>query len=423
MDRYDRQRRLWSGSGQQRLNSSHVQVFGASTAATEVVKSLVLAGVGHVTWSAPLPITEDMVATNFFLSENDLFKSFDLAITESLSTLNPDVILQVGEVNSPDLVITTSSPTKNVIGLVYQFESPVLQIDAVGFYARFHLWLRDPLAIVETHGNTQWDIRFLNLWPEYADYVSRCPLDAETPWCVILAKCRNAYKGELNRSEFSKYVHKQALSTSSENIEEAAASAWRALKGDEIPDGLVKLMDWAANTKDDSEFVRAIRGISRFINLHGMLPLNGNLPDMRASTQRYLEVLDIYRRKASKDAEEVAVLGGIDSGVARKYCQNARTLRLILPEDPESQISTEGLSKILDEVIANPSRGKYFSFPGMPFIGTGAEIYSVASLIGGIGAQEATKVLMAQYTPLCGELIYDGIKQCTSVCRYATIMN
>lgn len=427
MDRYDRQRRLWSGSGQRRLHSSRVQILGASTAATEVAKSLVLAGVGLISWKAPLPVSDDLVATNFFLTDVDVSKPFDLAITESLNALNPDVTLEVGQISNPDLIIATSYPTSSIVDMLHQSHSPMLQIDAVGFYARVHLWLRKPLAIVETHSSKQWDIRFQNLWTEYAEYVSKCPIDADTPWCVILAKCRSAYQGDLTRSEFGKYVRNHALNGSQENIEEAAASAWRALKDDNIPKSLIKLMEWASKCDEqDSDFTRGIKAIARFYELHGTLPLNGDLPDMRASTQRYLEVLEIFRSKALKDAEEVAQLGNIELNLARKFCQNVRTLRLVLPDkNLQDQIPNKGLSKMLDDTFIN---SKYesdssSSLHKMPFLGPGGEIYSVASLIGGIGSQECTKVLMAQYTPICGEILYDGLEQRTYISRSGMVIN
>lgn len=44
----------------------------------------------------------------------------------------------------------------------------------------------------------------------------------------------------------------------------------------------------------------------------------------------------------------------------------------------------------------------------------GCEMHVVAALIGGIGAQEAVKVLTQQYVPLDNTYVYNGVAGCGS---------
>ena len=71
---YDRQMRLWGVEAQKRLQNSHVLISGLSTLGLELVKNLVLAGMG-VTLHDTQPTTETAVDSQFFLSEEDLGKN------------------------------------------------------------------------------------------------------------------------------------------------------------------------------------------------------------------------------------------------------------------------------------------------------------------------------------------------------------
>ena len=66
--RYDRQIRLWGEEGQNSIGKASVCVFGSSALCTEILKSLVLAGVGtiHVIDDAVVDQT-DLVGTFLFV--------------------------------------------------------------------------------------------------------------------------------------------------------------------------------------------------------------------------------------------------------------------------------------------------------------------------------------------------------------------
>jgi amyloid beta precursor protein binding protein 1 len=39
----------------------------------------------------------------------------------------------------------------------------------------------------------------------------------------------------------------------------------------------------------------------------------------------------------------------------------------------------------------------------------GCELHTIASVVGGVGAQEVTKVLMKQFVPMNGTFLFNGI--------------
>ncbi|KAE8951297.1 hypothetical protein PR001_g33786, partial [Phytophthora rubi] len=68
---YDRQMRMWGVEAQKRLQSSRVLVSGLSALGSELVKNLVLAGVG-VTLHDTQRASAAAAASQFFLSEADV---------------------------------------------------------------------------------------------------------------------------------------------------------------------------------------------------------------------------------------------------------------------------------------------------------------------------------------------------------------
>ncbi|KAI1714642.1 thiF family domain-containing protein [Ditylenchus destructor] len=73
--RYDRQVRLWGEEGQQSIQQASVCVFGSSALATEILKSLVLAGVGKFRVIDDAVIGESDLGQNFFTTADDVGKS------------------------------------------------------------------------------------------------------------------------------------------------------------------------------------------------------------------------------------------------------------------------------------------------------------------------------------------------------------
>ena len=46
----------------------------------------------------------------------------------------------------------------------------------------------------------------------------------------------------------------------------------------------------------------------------------------------------------------------------------------------------------------------------------GSELHSVAAVVGGVGAQEVTKVLLRQFVPAAGTFVFNGVTRKSGVC-------
>ena len=155
--RYDRQLRLWGDHGQVALEKARVCLIGATATATEILKSLVLPGVGSFTIVDGKKVSGEDIGNNFFLDHESLNQSRGSVAARLLLELNPEVTGDCVDENvdqvltnrpdfftSFDLVIATEISEKTLITLSKflwdETEKPV------------------PLMVVKTYGKY-----FLNL--------------------------------------------------------------------------------------------------------------------------------------------------------------------------------------------------------------------------------------------------------------------
>jgi ubiquitin-like 1-activating enzyme E1 A len=85
---YDRQIRLWGMDAQTRMRSTHVLVVGLNGLSNEVVKNLVLAGIGSLTILCDSMVGE--VGCQFFTRAEDTGYKLDHAVPR-IRALNPTV--------------------------------------------------------------------------------------------------------------------------------------------------------------------------------------------------------------------------------------------------------------------------------------------------------------------------------------------
>lgn len=85
---YDRQMRLWGVEAQKRLQNARVLVSGLSALGSELVKNLVLAGMG-VTLHDTQTTTSSAADTQFFLTQEDVGKNRAEACLTRVRELNP----------------------------------------------------------------------------------------------------------------------------------------------------------------------------------------------------------------------------------------------------------------------------------------------------------------------------------------------
>lgn len=92
---YDRQIRLWGLEAQNRLRSAHIVVVTLSGVATEVIKNVVLAGIGKLTIvDAGIVLEEDLSASFFFRADDVGQPRISDAPLQRIQQLNPHVGIQ-----------------------------------------------------------------------------------------------------------------------------------------------------------------------------------------------------------------------------------------------------------------------------------------------------------------------------------------
>lgn len=88
---YDRQIRLWGLDGQRRLHEANVLVVGFDAVTVEVVKNVVLAGVGALTIADDNQVSETDLEYNFFVTAQDIGANRVEAGLVRVQRLNPRV--------------------------------------------------------------------------------------------------------------------------------------------------------------------------------------------------------------------------------------------------------------------------------------------------------------------------------------------
>ena len=109
------------------------------------------------------------------------------------------------------------------------------------------------------------------------------------------------------------------------------------------------------NQDAESSFWLIAAAVKRFYEDHGTLPVSGGLPDMKAQSDVYIRLQNLYKSKARQDASEVlATVRGmecgadIDSAEVELFCTNARFIRLINGADvaPKSLAQVTGKQSV-----------------------------------------------------------------------------
>lgn len=88
---YDRQIRLWGMAAQERMRNAHVLIVSVKALSQEVVKNLVLAGIGAITLLDEGAVSESDLGAQFLVTEEDIGKNRAGAAAVNARKLNPRV--------------------------------------------------------------------------------------------------------------------------------------------------------------------------------------------------------------------------------------------------------------------------------------------------------------------------------------------
>ncbi|XP_066589037.1 NEDD8-activating enzyme E1 regulatory subunit [Prorops nasuta] len=345
--KYDRQLRLWGDHGQASLEAAHICLINATGLGTEILKSLVLPGIGAFTIVDGKKITHEDIGANFFLDVDSVGKSRAQTATQMLLELNPDVrgdyIDEEPEqilYSSPDffnsftVVMATSLTEKSLILLskkLWELDIPLIVCKSIGFIAYMRIQVKEH-TVVETHpDNERPDLRLDKPFDSLKKHLDSMNLDemnfndhSHVPYLVILYKYLKewiAEYGDLPRNYKDKQKLKEMIRKGmrkdendsrniEENFEEAMKAVNTSISRTVVPSNVTNILndERCINlTAKSSSFWIIAKAVRDFVENEGggLLPLKGSLPDMTADTEKYVNLQQIYHKQATADAEAV----------------------------------------------------------------------------------------------------------------------
>jgi len=383
--RYDRQLRLWGDHGQTALERANICLINATATGTEILKSLVLPGMGSFTILDPNLVSGEDAGSNFFLTAESIGEPRGEVATRLLLEMNHEVrgesrqesVEQVLDADpdffsSFNLVVACGLSEKSLLLLSAKLESakiPILVVRASGFLGYMRLQLAEHL-IVETHpDNISPDLRLDQPWEALANWLDEegerlSNMDLKdhghTPYPVLiyryLKEWLKNHEGNLPANYKEKKVFKEEmlkgmrkrennpeLYEDEENFEEAAKAVNTVLVKSSIPSNTRDIInDSAAEniSANSANFWILAHALREFVAKENRLPVSGVIPDMFSDSERFIKLQNIYREKAGQDAEIIQrkaqqvleSLGRSSETISeteiRIFCKEARFLRV-----------------------------------------------------------------------------------------------
>eukprot|EP00172_Hildenbrandia_rubra_P003908 Plantae.Rhodophyta-Hildenbrandia_rubra.ctg6939.p1 GENE.Plantae.Rhodophyta-Hildenbrandia_rubra.ctg6939~~Plantae.Rhodophyta-Hildenbrandia_rubra.ctg6939.p1 ORF type:complete len:595 (+),score=110.68 Plantae.Rhodophyta-Hildenbrandia_rubra.ctg6939:3181-4965(+) len=221
--KYDRQIRIWGSHGQRALERSSVCVIGASATSTEILKNLVLPGVGAFTLIDGATTTATDLGSNFFLPKESLNKNRALCAAECLAQLNDAVAGSYIAYDATSflhsiefasrffrsyslVIITQQSPGDEAIIRMAEgarlANVPFILARSYGLVASIRIQMPEMCVTDAKTPNRAFDLRISNPFPALIDYAISFELEemsdttelSHVPFVVILVQAVLQYK-------------------------------------------------------------------------------------------------------------------------------------------------------------------------------------------------------------------------------------
>lgn len=252
-----------------------------------------------------------------------------------------------------------------------------------------------------------------------------------------------------------------------ENYGEACAAVLKSIAPPPVGSGFKEIMSMPSCldlTAESENFWIIANAIRKFYDTHGELPLPGTLPDMKATSAEYIKLQTLYKSKARADVAEVTQLvrqsenslsrqARIPDSEIEAFCKNASHVRVLtnpnnellpalrlMTSDPKTisrlsvliesdweslfpvfialNASTFPAAKSLDITTLSPDPETQENLTKAVQEAervSGGELHNISSVLGGMVAQEAIKLLTRQYVPVDGTCVFDGIRSKSGV--------
>ncbi|XP_033842439.1 NEDD8-activating enzyme E1 regulatory subunit [Periophthalmus magnuspinnatus] len=398
--KYDRQLRLWGDHGQEALENAHVCLINATATGTEILKNLVLPGIGAFTIVDGHTVTGEDIGNNFFLSINHIGKNRAHAATELLQELNSDVSGNFVEEspeklleNNPEffhrftVVIGVHLPETTCLRLgsvLWSASVPFLICKTYGLIGYMRLVVEEHTVIESHPDNALEDLRLDQPFDQLRNHVASYDLESmdkkdhsHTPWVVIvskyLEKWLSEHDGQLPKTYREKEAFRQCVRegirenengvpVDEENFDEAIKNVNTALNPTKIPTAVQDLFNSEQCNhinNQSSPFWVMLRAVKEFVQNegNGNLPVRGTIPDMIADSQKFINLQNIYRQKAMQDAAAVSKhvesliqsVGLAPESISDKdiklFCKHASFLRVVRCRSLAEEYSVDSQNK------------------------------------------------------------------------------
>ncbi|KAH0503696.1 NEDD8-activating enzyme E1 regulatory subunit [Microtus ochrogaster] len=366
--KYDRQLRLWGDHGQEALESAHVCLINATATGTEILKNLVLPGIGSFTIIDGNQVSGEDVGNKYVLQMLCFSKNRAQAAMEFLQELNSDVSGSFVE-ESPEnlldndpsffcrftIVVATQlleSTLLRLADVLWNSQIPLLICRTYGLVGYMRIIIKEHTVIESHPDNALEDLRLDKPFPELREHFQSYDLehmDKKVGGLRILKSENGAPEDE-------------------ENFEEAIKNVNTALNITQVPSSIEDIFndDRCINiTKQTPSFWILARALKEFVAKEGQgnLPVRGTIPDMIADSSKYIKLQNVYREKAKKDAAAVGnhvanllqSVGQAPESISEKelklFCNNSAFLRVVRCRSLAEEYGLDTVNK--DEIISS----------------------------------------------------------------------
>lgn len=332
--KYDRQIRLWGETGQSILESATVCLVNANALGCEILKGLVLPGVGGFTIIDGSIVTEEDVGTNFFLEQSSEGQSKASQCMQFLQELNPDAngdyvdeSIEFILSNRPEffntfnVVIASNLNEKTLLRLsnkLWDEKIPFVYCRSLGFFGSIRLQMKEH-CVIEAHPDDRiYDLRLENPFPTLKAHFESTIVTPKVPWLIVLNKFLTDWKNNNDGRVPKTYKEKTSLkeliqsgmTNDEENYEEAIKAVNTAFGAGLVTPSIKAILDDQACehlNKHSSTFWIMAKALKDFVlnENNNYLPLPGVLPDMTANTESYINLQNIFRQQSLQDADNI----------------------------------------------------------------------------------------------------------------------
>ncbi|MFT7816777.1 NEDD8-activating enzyme E1 regulatory subunit isoform X2 [Arapaima gigas] len=408
--RYDRQLRLWGDHGQEALENAHVCLINATATGTEILKNLVLPGIGAFTIVDGHKVAGEDVGNNYSsIGKVNYFcglcQNRAQAAAELLQELNNDVSGNFVE-ESPDKLLDNDpeffhrfslvigvqlieSTCLRLASVLWNAGVPFLVCKTYGLVGYMRLAVKEHTVIESHPDNALEDLRLDQPFAELKNHIQSYDLDnmekkdhSHTPWVIVVAKYLEKWYSEHNHQLPKNYKEKEAfrqliregilknengVSEDEENFEEAIKNVNTAFNPTKIPNTVQEILcseDCKNITAQTPAYWVMAQAVKEFVENEGggNLPVRGTIPDMIADSEKFIRLQNVYREKAMQDAllvskhvESLLQSAGkspasISEQEIRLFCKNAAFLRVVRCRSLTNEYSVESVNK--DEITS-----------------------------------------------------------------------